>query len=113
MRTNRLRSCLWNKPVLLVAMLLGLQSGAYAQSSETPAGPRDQFEAVSMDAQRLIFQLAQREGERAKDIARKRPIRKMVGQFGFDIDYKAPAPKPSSARRMVIGRSQSHVPSIP
>lgn len=103
---------LLRKPLMVATLLLGLQTGVIGQTSDAQ-NPGDQFAAVSMEAQRLIFEMSQIEGNRAKGIALKRPIRKMVGRFGNTVGYKSPRRRPSSSRKLIIGRSQSYMSRIP
>ena len=72
---------LLRKPLLMATLLIGLQTGVMGQTTEAQ-NQVDQFSAISMEAQRLIFEMSQIEGDRAKGIALKRPIRKNVGRFG-------------------------------
>ena len=103
---------LLRKPLLVATILIGLKTGVMGQTTEAQ-NQVDQFSAVSMEAQRLIFEMSQIEGDRAKGIAIKRPIRKNVGRFGNTIEYKSPRRGPSSSRKLIIGRSQSYMSAIP
>ncbi len=103
---------LLRKPLLMASLLIGLQTGVMGQTTEAQ-NQVDQFSAISMEAQRLIFEMSQIEGDRAKGIALKRPIRKNVGRFGNTIEYKSPRRRPSSSRKLIIGRSQSYMSAIP
>ena len=72
---------LLRKPLLMATLLIGLQTGVMGQTTEAQ-NQVDQFSAISMEAQRLIFEMSQIEGDRAKGIALEGPIRKNVGRFG-------------------------------
>mgnify|MGYP007000211367 len=84
---------LLRKPLLVAIILVGLQAGVMGQTTDAQ-NQVDQFSAVSMEAQRLIFEMSQIEGNRAKGIALRRPIRKNVGRFGNTIEYKSPRRRP-------------------
>ena len=103
---------LLRKPLLVAIILIGLQAGVMGQTTDAQ-NQVDQFSAVSMEAQRLIFEMSQIEGNRAKGIALRRPIRKNVGRFGNTIEYKSPRRRPSSSRKLIIGRPQSYMSAIP
>ena len=103
---------LLRKPLLMATLLIGLQTGVMGQTTGAQ-NQVDQFSAISMEAQRLIFKMSQIEGDRAKGIALKRPIRKNVGRFGNTIEYKSPRRRPSSSRKLIIRRSQSYMSAIP
>ena len=75
---------LLRKPLLMATLVIGLQTGVMGQTTDAQ-NQVDQFSAVSMEAQRLIFEMSQIEGNRAKGIALRRPIRKNVGRFGNTI----------------------------
>ena len=68
---------LLRKPLLVATILVGLQTGVMGQTTDAQ-NQVDQFSAVSTEAQRLIFEMSQIEGNRPKGIALKTPIRKNV-----------------------------------
>ena len=103
---------LLRKPLLMATLLIGLQTIVMGQTTDAQ-NQVDQFSAISMEAQRMILEMSQIEGKRAKGIAFKRPIRKSVGRFGNTIEYKSPRKRPSSSRKLIIGRSQSYMSAIP
>ena len=61
---------LLRKPLLMATILVGLQTGVMGQTTDAQ-NQVDQFSAISMEAQRLIFEMSQIEGDRAKGIALK------------------------------------------
>ncbi|MEY3046269.1 MAG: hypothetical protein RL242_3111 [Pseudomonadota bacterium] len=107
-----LRFIIIRKLILLATTMVVLEISLHAQTNDQPTQV-DPFVATSLEAQRLIFETSRIDGDRAKGIAMKRPIRKMVGRFGNTIVYKSPNGRPSSARKLVISRSQSYMSAIP
>lgn len=112
MRKIDLRFNIIRKLILLVTSMIVLGISLHAQTNDQSTQV-DPFVATSLEAQRLIFEMSRIDGDRAKGIAMKRPIRKMVGKFGNTIVYKSPNGRPSSARKLVISRSRSYMTSIP
>jgi len=98
--------------LIMVAFLMGLTQPVIGQTSNNSI-VGDRFATVSIEAQRLIRQSSQIESDRAKDIALKRPIRKMVGQYGYILDFKSPRKRPSSARKIIIRQPRTYMSGIP
>ncbi len=67
---------LLRKPLLVASILIGLKTGVMGQTTEAQ-NQVDQFSAVSMEAQRLIFEMSQIEGDRAKASHLKDQLGKM------------------------------------
>jgi hypothetical protein len=95
----------------MVSIVMGLVSPVMGQTDSRPTV--DRFQTVSIEAQRLIIQSSSIEGERAKGIALKRPIRKMVGRYGSNLGFKSPMKRPSSARRIIIRQPRTYMSGIP
>ena len=96
---------------LTVSFTAGLVSPVMGQTDSRPTV--DRFQTVSIEAQRLIIQSSKIESERAKGIALKRPIRKMVGRYGSNLGFKSPMKRPSSARRIIIRQPRTYMSGIP
>ena len=106
------RGHLLEKSIVLIALLIGMNSLAMGQAGTNPISV-NRSAAISIEAQRLIQQSSQIESERAKEIALKRPIRKMVGRYGYILDFKSPRKKPTSARTIIIRQPRNYMSDIP
>jgi len=106
------RGHLLERSIFLIAFLIGMNSLAIGQTGTNPVSV-NRSAAISIEAQRLIQQSSKIESERAKEIALKRPIRKMVGQYGYILDFKSPRKKPTSARTIIIRQPRNYMSDIP
>jgi len=99
-------------PFIVVSFVMGLVSPVMGQTDTNLTGV-NRFQTVSIEAQRLIIQSSKIDSERAKYIATKRPIRKMVGRYGSNLSFKSPMRRPSSARRIIIRQPKTYMSGIP